>query len=1007
MRIVVGAARHRRSSLIRPLAFPVILAALTLGAGAQASGSVIGHVVDARSSLPIAGASIGIDSTPVGATTTAEGRYRIATAPAGQHTLVVRVVGYASLRHAVTVVAGQEATVDFSMTPSAVSLDEVVVTGTAGGEQKRSIGNVVSTINAPDVLAKTAAPDFSTLLNGRAPGVVVVPSTARLGGASEIEIRGRSSLSLYNTPLIYVDGVRVNNTVGTGPSTNGFGSQGATVAGRLNDIKPEDIERIEVIKGPSAATIYCTEAANGVVQIITKKGSASGKPQLTLNVQQGAIWFRDPEDRVPTNYVPDLTGATSNILAWNGVKTEEARGTPIFTTGHTRLYDLSLSGRRDVLQYYLSGAYEYDDGIEPNNTYKQFSTHANLNVQPIRSVDVGTSLNYVKLDSHLGADFGASPLLGAELGHDQLFPAARGFFPNFPPEIPQQLYDNSQGVDRFTGSITVNHHTQSWFSQRLIAGLDYSNEDSRGLEKFAPADLAAFLPPAVAAGQINQIIRATSLISADYSATGRFNLSHSLVSSTSIGGQYYRTTLDTSSLGGLGFPGEGVTTVSGTAQQVASTQDQTINTTIGGYVQEQLALNDRLFLTGGLRVDNNSAFGEDFKWVTYPKVSAAWVASEEPFWPAPNAINLFRLRAAYGESGQQPSAFSALRTFVPIPGPGGTSAVTPGSIGNSQLKPERGKELELGFDADFYKRVHVDFTYFNKHTYDEIIQSQVAPSSGFGSQQYQNIGQVDNHGIELQVGVTAISSPTVSWDITGTLASNNDVIKSLGNLTTVIGPGQNNVVGYPIYGYFAKRVVSADRDPNTNLPINVLCDGGSGQAPLSCDTAPLVYIGTPTPKWTGAIGNTLTLFKRLRLYALVDFKRGHRLLNATEQLRCTAAIGIGLCDANYHPERYSPIYLAELDAGTAAAGLNDQFIQDAGFFKLREVSLTYTLPSKWIPGTSSSSISVAARELHTWTDYAGIDPEVRQIVSSTPQQIEDQAITPPLTRFIVTFRVVF
>ncbi len=216
-------------------------------------------------------------------------------------------------------------------------------------------------------------------------------------------------------------------------------------------------------------------------------------------------------------------------------------------------------------------------------------------------------------------------------------------------------------------------------------------------------------------------------------------------------------------------------------------------------------------------------------------------------------------------------------------------------------------------------------------------------------------------------------------------------------------------MGYPIGGYFAKRVVSADRDPTTHLATNVLCDGGPGQAPVPCATAPLVFIGTPTPKVTGAIGNTITLFQRLRLYALVDFKRGHRLFNGVEQLRCDGAIGVGLCDANYHPERYSPLYLAELSATDNAAGLNDVFIQDASFVKLREVSASYTLPENWLrrAGISRAVITLAARELHTWTRYRGVDPEVNAVNSATSATALDQGLIPPLSQAVATINLTF
>lgn len=968
-------------------------------------GTIVGRVTDARSLQEVPGATVHLDGESLGAVTDDDGGYRIAGITPGSYILSARRIGYAAAGRQVTVVADEELTANFALEPAATALDQVVVTGTAGGEQRRSIGNAVATVSAPEVLAKSAAPNLSSLLNARAPGVVVVPNSGRLGAGPTIQIRGRSSLSLENSPLIYIDGVRVNNAVGTGPGQNGFGSQNADVAGRLNDISPEDIQSIEIIKGPAAATIYGTEAANGVIQIITKKGQ-TGKPRLTAQIRTGALYFRDPEGRIATNYVPgDVAG---ELVAWNGVESEAARGTPIFTTGQTRLYNLALSGGLEQFGYYLSTAYQNDLGIEPNNTLRQFSSHANLTVTPSDKVDVGVSLNYVDRTSHLGADVGASTMLGAEMGHGSIFPDARGFYPNFPPEIPQQLYDNSQGINRFTGSGTLNHRPASWFSQRLIAGIDYTGSDSRGLERFAPPELMPFLGPAIGAGQIFQTLRNNTVVTGDYSGTARVNLTSSISSATSVGGQFYRTELNTSSLGGTSFPGPGVETVSATAQQVNATQTAVVNTTIGAYFQEQIGFNDRLFVTGAVRVDNNSAFGNQFKWVTYPKISASWVASEEPFWNL-DFINTLKLRAAYGESGRQPAAFSALRSYTPVPGPNGTNGVTPGSAGNSNLKPERGREVELGFEADIFDRLHLDFTYFNKRTSDEIVSQPVAPSGGFPGDQLANLGEVSNHGVELLASIQAIRGDNVAWEITGNIATNKDRIEDLGGLSSIIAPGQNNIAGYPIGGFFAKRVVSADRDPTTQGPTNVLCDGGVGQTPVSCDAAPLVFIGTPTPKVTGSIGNTVTLFKRLRLYVLVDFKRGNKLYNAIEALRCSGAIGVGYCLANYHPEDYSPIYLAELSASGIQGGLNHVFFQDASFVKLREVSASYTFPESWFAsfGVSRAVFTLAARELHTWTDYRGPDPEVTTLASASNPLAVDQGVIPPLSQLVATLNITF
>ena len=988
------------------LFLPASVALASPAVAQQATTTVAGQVTEARSNRPLPGVTIQVNGTRLGAVTADDGRFRIVGVPAGSQVLSVRRLGYASARHAVVVAGSGTTTANVELQPQATSLDEVVVTGTAGGEVRRSIGNSVTTISAPEATQKAAAQNLSSLIGARAPGVIIAPGTGRLGAGPSIQIRGRSSIGLDNSPLLYVDGVRVNNATTAGPVGLGLGGQASNVSGRLNDINPEDIESIEIIKGPAAATIYGTEAANGVIQIITKKGASTGKPGVNMQVQDGLIWFRDAANRVQTNYARNAT--TGEIVAWNGVQAEEDRGTPLFGTGQTRQYSGSLAGGRDVVRYYASGSYQNDLGVEPNNSLRQFTFHTNLSVAPSETVDFGTSLNYVNLSSHLGADVGASALLGAVVGHSLLFPAARGHFPNFPPEVPQTLYDNAQGVHRFTGSTTLNHRPTGWFSQRLVAGIDLTSDDSRAIERFATPDLAAFIGAVAAAGSIGQTIRRNTIASADYSGSLKYDVSRSLRSTTSVGGQFFRTELNSSFLGGRGFPGLGVETVSAVANPVQATQTQTINTTIGAYGQQQFGWADRLFVTAALRIDNNSAFGEDFKWVTYPKVSAAWVVNEEPFWPANSYVNSLKLRAAYGESGRQPATFSALRTYSPAQGPGGTSAVTPNTIGNPELKPERGKETELGFDGQLFGRLGLDFTYFSKRTADVIISQPIAPSSGFAGNQFANLGRVDNRGIELLATLQALARGGFSWEIVGNIATNKDEIKDLGGIGgVVLSAGQTNVVGGPIGGIYTRRVVSADRDPVTNLPINVRCDAGPDVAPVACGTAPFQFIGTPTPRTTGSIGNTFWIGKHLRLYGLVDFKRGHRVYNQNDALRCQGAAGAPLCRSNYYPLEFDPVYLAEHVGSAAGLGTIDQFFESGDFVKLRELSATVTVPQRFLRGVSAASITIAGRDLHTWTSFTGLDPEGNINNVATSSFVGNQGLLPPLTRLLATVNLSF
>jgi hypothetical protein len=267
---------------------------------------------------------------------------------------------------------------------------------------------------------------------------------------------------------------------------------------------------------------------------------------------------------------------------------------------------------------------------------------------------------------------------------------------------------------------------------------------------------------------------------------------------------------------------------------------------------------------------------------------------------------------------------------------------------------------------------------------------------------------VTNHGVELEARLQALSRRNVAWEIAGNFTTAYNTIVNLGGLPSLITTtSQANLVGHSIQDYYSRRVVSATQDPSTGAVTNVLCDGGPGEAPVACTSAPFLDMGSPSPTKFGSIGNTVTLFGRLRLYALVDWRRGNVLYNANEVLRCSGALGAGICDANFHPLNYSPQYIAETNFTVAdVQNAQDQYIQDASFVKLREVSATYTIPDRFARGFRHASLGIAARELRLWTNYRGPDPEVSSLNSSGLGG-NDQGLIPPLSRFTATLNLIF
>ena len=300
-------------------------------------GVVAGTVIAEGTLRPLAGVQVSAGAGHA-AITDAAGRFRITGLAEGQVTLTAHIIGYVRLTRTVAV---GDTRVSFTLNEAPIELNAVVVTGTAGVQTKRAIGNVVPTINASDVTAVAPVSDIQSLINGRAPGVEILPGSGQAGTGSKVRVRGISSLSLSNNPLLYVDGVRVDNNQSTGPTVQAFGSQ---VVSRLNDYDLSDVQKIEVIEGPAAATLYGTEAASGVISIITKRGSV-GAPSWELTARQGSEWFMNPQGRFPLNSWMDTLG-TVHSIDYNALV--QQNGGPIFSNGYTQGYSLNVSGVHDT-----------------------------------------------------------------------------------------------------------------------------------------------------------------------------------------------------------------------------------------------------------------------------------------------------------------------------------------------------------------------------------------------------------------------------------------------------------------------------------------------------------------------------------------------------------------------------------------------------------------------------------------------------------------------------------
>jgi TonB-linked SusC/RagA family outer membrane protein len=967
-----------RVSRLLLLAVAVTLGALPLAA--QGTGTLRGRVVEAGSQRPLNGAQVTVVGSGQRAVTNEAGEYSIANLPTGPARVRAELIGHTASEQSVTLAAGQTARADFTLAAAALQLDALVVTGTAGATRTRAIGNAVSTVNAAQVVEKAPVATVTQLLQGRTAGLTVMPGAGTVGTAANIRIRGAGSLSANNQPVFYIDGIRIN-----AGGQGGFGTSNSIVqpTSALDAINPEDIESIEVIKGPAAATLYGADAAAGVVQVITKKGRKG---------QQGTQWSAKAEAGTsewhldhPTNYTLCDAAKVKDTRRWPGCSGQAVgtlltdnpleRDPTALRTGDIQSYTLSARGGGERYSFYVSGDHEDETGVFFNNFFRRTSARANFSVNPSEKLDFTVSTGYTRSQTQIPNNDNSSNglLRNAYRGQPGAnFPFEEGYRGLGPKFI--NTYDNQTAAERVVLGATANYRPVTWFRNRLTAGLDMNDRlntlffaiDTTGAQPFG-ADAAR--------GAVYQFAPETHVWTLDYAGTISNELPRDLASDLSFGMQLNARRFESLQGEGVGLTTNQTRLISSAAESRAF-EDFSEQNSLGFFVQEQLGWRDRLFVTGAVRVDDNSAFGRDFSTVVYPKASVSYVISEEPFFNVPAVDNL-KLRAAWGQAGNSPAPFSADQTFeattVTLADGSTASAITTAAFGNPNLKAETGQELELGFDASLLNdRLSVEATYYNKRTDDALVPIPVAPSLGFGGaingnffrNRLENLGTITNRGFELGVNGTPVAREAVAWDVRLTASTNRNKLVSFGGRDEPIDFGsfavvQRHIQGFPLAGYWARDV---KRDESGRPALNA-----RGQATL---VDSLFYIGPSTPTREVSLSNTVTLFKNVRLYALTDYKGGYYMWNAMSYVRNRIdQNAFEVNDPNADP--------ADV-AARKTLNYTLPYIQKADFIKLREVSVSYTLPRSLLGrfGTEQATLSLAGRNLAIWTEYGGADPEL-------------------------------
>ena len=1024
----------RRMRTLHRTLLVVALTAFGMEAQAQGAnaGQVSGRVTHAQGGQPIVGAQVRITGTNLGAVTDDAGQYTIRLVPPGDVALRVTRIGFAEQTRTVNVAAGATATADFAIAPVAIQLAEVVTTAT--GEQRRvEVANAVTRVDAVKAVETGAIQNIGQVLATRAPGVQVLQG-GLVGAGTRIRVRGTSSLSLSNEPIYVIDGIRVEAGASSqSPNTVG----GGTTPSRINDINPEEIETIDVVRGPSAATLYGTDAANGVIVITTKRGRV-GPPQVSAYGEEGMI---TDTRNYPANYsawgaVGAPTAASTagcfparraagqctrfdSLTVFNPA--EDANTTP-FKDGHRRQYGAQVAGGIAQIRYFLAGENETVDGtytipkfdlqryaaqnikardewLNPNR-YNRKAGRANLDLSLSPKFDVAVHSGFTQSFLRLPNTENSIVGLGFNMLNGPGRRTANGGYANFTPgDIFQR--ENVQRVNRFIASAAPIYRPFTWLTARGNAGLDFTSRVDELLcrastcpnfgttrEGFKQNDRTAFF---------NYTL--------DGNVSASVDVMPGLNSRSTVGAQFLAQDQNRNGSGASRLTPGGTTTTQGSIP--FADEATTVSRTLGAFLEEQVSWQERLFVTGAVRADNSSAFGTDFGTVVYPKASISYVLSDEPFFPNFDFLNQLRIRSAYGASGVRPGTTDALpfygATSVAL-GTGEQPGLFFSALGNLDLKPERSTEFEGGIDLTlFQNRANLELTYYNKVSKDALVQRPLPPSFGAGTgtavanvSRFENLGRIDNHGWEWLVQTQIIDLPMVGFDLTVNGSHNTNKLVSLGYdrrgkpIPPIVGATIQQRSAYPLNGYWQRPYTFNDANRDGIIVASEITVADSFK-----------YVGYSQPRLEMGITAGADFWnKQLRLQAVFDHKGGHYLYNNSGRFRCGSSVCKDLVDPN------SPLDRQARAVATRLLGINTGFFEKADYTRLRELSLTFRAPDAWAQRlrTRGLSATLTGQNLALWTNYTGLDPESNYGQADVPNDFLTQA---PLTTYVFRINVGF
>jgi TonB-linked SusC/RagA family outer membrane protein len=1021
----VLSSNSRPLKIVGLLLFLQLITAMAI-AQVRISGKVTGTKNEVLSAI-----SVTVKNTDYGTATDASGNYTIeAQLKPGNYALQFSGVGFKTIEQNLQIGSAASYTVNVALGEDALGLEEVVVTGVSQGTTRKQLGSYISTIKA-DQLNKGATGNVLAALQGKTAGAQIIQNSGDPAGGISVRLRGISSVNSSSEPLYIVDGVIINNATnrvtntqntydgpGTTPNNTGANLNVGTVGqSRMVDINPADIERVEVLNGAAAAAIYGSRANAGVIQIFTKRGSA-GAPVINfstgimmselrkkLDVNQAPVKFGGPPDG-PGAFTHDVIASTTTTTT---PVTRYDYQDYIFRTGMGTDNNISVSGGKEKTKYFASASYFFNEGIVKNSDFRRASFRLNLDQELNKWLNVSVGLNYINSAADEKPDGNSfySPMNSVTIigNFHNIWERdavgnlkAVGERQRVNPVSVIEDFKQRQETNRFIGSASFKARPAKGLTFDYTLGID--NYGQRGSTNMPPytydVNTAYFGGGASLDPTLNGYASAASnnffQINHELNGTYQFDINPNISSTTQAG---YQVQYEKNAY--VLFHGRGlapfVEAVNGAATILPGSDERTELSISGVYLQQNFKVRNQVFLTGAIRMDGSSVFGEDERNQIYVKGSGSYVISESDFW-AKSAVskwwNLAKLRIAYGQSGNLTGIgpYARFNSYNANAFIGRNALFSGGTLVNENVKPERQQELEFGTDLAFLSnRLGLQVNYYIKKVNDLLINRVIAPTNGF-SNLLDNLGSLENKGVEVVLNGTPVRNKDLRWDVTAIFNRNRNKAVKIGSpayLATNAGAPVAIIEGQPIgvfYGtFFALDAGGNQIKTNAGFP---LTERGDVQ------TNPLEYtarrdangmptgtplkkvIGDPNPDYTASLVNELS-YKKFGLRVQFDAVQGVDIWNA--DFRTRQGVGNGKVAEQEHlgllPRGYiSSVYQIE-----------EWRIDDGSFVKLREISLSYNLGR--IKGFNNLTLSLSGRNLISWDDYKGYDPEVNAGGQST------------------------